>query len=150
MYKERLIELRENNNIKQYIIADMLNIYKGTYNQYETEYQTIPIKHLNDICNFFNVSLDYLFSFNDIKNYSNKTNEINSLIVGKRLKEFRKDNNLTQEKLAIILNTNQSVIANYERGRTVIATVFIYDICTKYHISADYLLGKIDNPKYLK
>ncbi len=54
---------------------------------------------------------------------------------------------MTQDKLAKILNTNQSVIANYERGRTVIATPFLYTICKKYHISADYLLGKIDEIK---
>ena len=69
--------------------------------------------------------------------------------IGQNLKEFRKENKITQLKLAQTLNTNQSVIANYERGRTVIATPFLYAICTKYNISADYLLGKIDSPKYL-
>ena len=67
---------------------------------------------------------------------------------GTRLKEFRKENKITQDKLASILNTNQSVIANYERGRTIIATPFLYTICKKYNISADYLLGKINTPKY--
>ena len=70
--------------------------------------------------------------------------------MGERLKEFRKNNKLTQSKLAVILNTTQSVIADYERGRYLIATPFLYTICKKYNISADYLLGKIDNPKYLK
>ena len=69
---------------------------------------------------------------------------------GKRLKEFRKENKLTQSKLATILNTAQPVITNYENGKHLIATPFLYTICKKYHISADYLLGKIDNPKYLK
>ena len=44
----------------------------------------------------------------------------------------------------------RSALANYERGRNVIATSFLYTICTRYNISADYLLGKINNPKYLK
>ena len=62
---------------------------------------------------------------------------------------IRNKNKLTQSKLAEILNTNQSVIANYERGRTPVATPFLYTICKKYNISADYLLGKTDSPKYL-
>ena len=69
---------------------------------------------------------------------------------GNRLKEFRKENKLTQTKLASILNTTQSVIADYERGRYFISTPFLYTICKKYNISADYLLGRIDNPKYIK
>ena len=67
-----------------------------------------------------------------------------------RLKELRKENKITQEKLADILNTNKSVICGYEKGRYIIATPFLYTIYKKYHISADYLLGKIDNPKYFK
>jgi len=35
-----------------------------------------------------------------------------------------------------ILNTNQSVIANYERGRTIIVTPFLCAICRKFNVSA--------------
>ena len=64
-----------------------------------------------------------------------------------RLKDLRKKENITQEKLSKELNMARSALANYERGRTVIATPFLYTICKKYHISADYLLGKIDEIK---
>ena len=109
----------------------------------------MPIKRLNTYSNFFNVSLDYLFSFTNNKQYKNAKKEINPTLSGTRLKEFRKENKLTQEKLASILNTNKSVICGYEKGRYIIATPFLYQICKKYNISADYLLGKIDSPKYL-
>ncbi len=49
-----------------------------------------------------------------------------------------------------MLNTVHPVITNYENGKHLIATPFLYTICSKYNISADYLLGKIDSPKYLK
>ncbi|MCM1053514.1 MAG: helix-turn-helix domain-containing protein [Ruminococcus sp.] len=150
MYKERLIELRENNNIKQYSLAEKLKIYKGTFNQYETEYQIIPIKHLNSLCVFFNVSLDYIFDFTNELNYDNSLNDINKSVSGFRLKELRKENMLTQEKFAKILNVGKTTITEYERGTNVIATPFLYTICSKYKISADYLLGKVDKPKYLK
>ncbi|MCM1052734.1 MAG: helix-turn-helix domain-containing protein [Ruminococcus sp.] len=150
MYKEKLIELRESKNIKQYNIAKILNIYKGTYNQYETEYQIIPIKHLNIICNYLNVSIDYIFSLTDKKNYTNSIDNISKIKSGNRLKEFRKEKKLTQKKIAEDLNTVHQVISKYEKGTNLIATPFLYTICSKYHISADYLLGKVDNPKYLK
>ena len=148
MYSKKLIELRENNNIKQYEIAKKLKIYKGVYNQYETEYTIIPIKHLNTLCNYFNVSLDYIFSFTNIKQYKNSINEIDKILAGKRLKEFRKEHDLTLEALAKDLNCSYGTIAGYELGRYLIATPFLYTICKKYGFSADYLLGKTDTPKY--
>lgn len=65
-------------------------------------------------------------------------------MIGARIQMWRKSNKLTQEKLAKELNTNKSVICNYEKGRNLIATPFLYQICKKYHVSADYLLGRID------
>ncbi len=149
MYKDRLILERENKELKQYELAKILGIYKGTYNQYETEYTIIPIKHLITICNYFDISLDYIFGFTNIKRYSNYTKEFNKNIVGTRLKEFRKEKNITQKNLANSLNTTQSVIADYEKGRYLIATPFLYTICKKYKISADYLLGRTNTPELI-
>ena len=151
IYSNKLRELRENNDLSQIQIAQILNIDNSVYAKYEKEYEIIPIKYLNILCNYFNISIDYLFGFNEEKEYKGKINKIiNEIEIGKRLKEFRKENKLTQSKLATILNTVQPVITNYENGKHLIATPFLYTICKKYHISADYLLGKIDNPKYLK
>ena len=150
MYKEKLKTLRENNSLTLQDISKLLNFEKDTYGKYEREYTTMPLKHLNTLCNYFNVSFDYMFNFNNIPNYENSQKEINKKLAGIRLKEFRKDNKLTQVKLAEILNTVHTVITNYENGKNLISTPFLYDICKKYNISADYLLGKIDDPKYFK
>ncbi len=150
LYKERLKELRENRDLKQTEISDILTIKSGDYSQYEREYTIMPIKHLNFLCNYFNVSLDYIFNFTDILNYRNVSKEINKILSGQRLKEFRKENKLTQKQFANILNVSNTTISEYENGNNTIATPFLYDICKKYNISADYLLGKTDSPKYLK
>ena len=150
MYSIRLRQVRERLGISQKQIADILDITASHYNHIESEDETIPLKHLNTICNHFDVSLDYIFEFTDIKSYHNSKKEISSIEVGKRLKSFRKENKLTQVKLAEVLNTVHPVITNYENGKHLIATPFLYMVCKKYKISADYLLGKIDKPKYLK
>ena len=129
---------------------EVLEIDNSLYAKYEKEYEIIPIKHLNNLCNYYNVSLDYIFKFNNQKNYQNIIKEMNTIKMGIRLKEFRKEHKLTQEKLASELNIARSALANYERGRNFIATPFLYTICKKYHISADYLLGKIDEKIILK
>ena len=145
MYSERLKFIREENNYTQKNLAKILKIDQSVYSHYETEYNIIPIKHLNTICNLFNISFDYLFNFTKNGNYSNTNyNEINKTESGKRLKEFRKNNKLTLKALAQILNTTDGTLAGYESGRYIIATPFLYTICQKYKISADYLLGITD------
>lgn len=148
MYGEKLRNIRERIGITQKEIANILNVQRPAYTQYENEYTTIPLIHLNTICNYIDVSIDYIFNFTEVIKYDNYLQDINKDNAGLRLKEFRKENKITQEKLARLLNTTHSVIADYERGRFLISTSFLYTISKKYHISADYLLGKIDEPKY--
>ena len=107
----------------------------------------MPIKHLNTLCNYYNISLDYIFALSNQEKYLNARAEINRELMAQRLKEFRKENKLTQTKLAQILNIANGTIGEYEKGNYIISTNCLYKISKKYNISADYLLGKIDSPK---
>ncbi len=142
LYKERLKSLRMEANLTQQEVANILKIPRGLFSQYETEYTIIPIKHLITLADYFQVSLDYLFNFTLQKSYKDSRPGSNKINSGKNLKAWRKSQKLTQEKLAQELVTFQPVIADYERGRNLIATPFLYSICKKYNVSADYLLGK--------
>ena len=150
MYGNRLKKLRDRNGLTQENLGKHINVTKQAFHHFEKEYTIIPIKHLNSLCNYFNFSLDYIFDFTNIIKYEHTNAEIKPEIMKNRLKEFRKENKLSQEKLADLLKVVKGTIGNYETARSIIATPFLYTICKKYHISADYLLGKIDNPKYLK
>ena len=142
-------KIREKSNKSQEDIAEILNVSRSSYAMWESGNEIFPIKRLIDFSNLFQVSVDYIFGFNNELTYKNSS-DYKKELSQERLKELRKENKLTQEKLADILNTNKSVICGYEKGRYIIATPFLYTICKKYNISADYLLGKVDNPKYFK
>ncbi len=148
-YSNKMKEIRNINNIKQYEIAKILNITPFDYSHFETEHTIIPLKHLINFCNYFNISLDYIFEF-DKKLTKNNKSDVNLELSGKRLKEFRKEKGLTQVKLASIIKVSNTIISEYEKGHLLISTHALYDICKKYGISADYLLGKTDNPKYYR
>ncbi len=148
MYKERLILLRKEKNWTQKDMAELINIHRGRYNQYETELDIIPIEHLNTICNFFNVSLDYVFGFVNASNYGENNYVIDKKLAGRHLKDFRKNEHITQKQLGEIPNVNQSVIAKYENGINLIPTAFLYAICDIFGVSADYLLGRVNGPMY--
>ena len=149
-YGNKLFQLRDRLGLTNVEMANILKISDSLYSRYEKEKQTIPINHLNTLCNYFNVSLDYIFGFTENKNYSKSKKNINTELYIKRHKELRKENKLTQVKLANILSTDNSTISKYERALFPIATSYLYQICKRYNTSADYLMGKITRPKFLK
>lgn len=148
-YGEKLMFLKDRNELTNVNMAALIEVSDSLYSRYEKEKQTIPIKHLNTYANYFNTSIDYLFGLVKEQNKVKKS-DIKMEKSGNRLKELRKNNNLTQEEFADIIGADDSTISKYEKGKQIIATAFLYDICKKYNISADYLLGKTDSPKYLK
>ena len=149
-YSLKLKDLREEKELTLKDVANELNISRSLYGRYEKGYAIIPINHLIVVCDFFGVSIDYVFGFANKVKYENIKKGVDKIEVGKRLKEFRKDQKITQVNLADFLNTVHPVITNYENSKNLIATPFLYMISKNFKISADYLLGRIDSPKYLK
>ena len=143
---ENIKEFRKENKLSQKEVSSILNVSRSSYAMWESNNNIFPIMRLIDFCTIFKISLNYALGLTKKTKVTKGLNPEKAQI---RLKEFRKENHLTQEKLAELLNTNKSVICNYEKGRNIIATPFLYTICKKYQISADYLLGRTDNPKYL-
>lgn len=149
LYSDRLKQLCIRKGINHTTLANYLGISKSRFSNYINEKELMPLKYLNNLSSYLDCSLDYLLEFTDKVNYKGNKKELDKIEIGKRLKDFRKENKLTQIKLADTLHTVHPVITNYEKGKYLIATPFLYEICKKYHISADYLLGKTKEPKYL-
>lgn len=139
---QKLIEIREDLNLRQKDIADILGITQQSYSLWENGSKVIPLKHLNNLCNYYNLSMDYVIGLSSIKYYNITNKEIDKILIGERLRKIRKDKNITQEELASILNTTHSTISAYESGKTTILTAFAYEICKRYNISMDYLCGR--------
>ena len=141
---ERLFFLREKKDLTQEDIGKILNVSRVAISQWETNKEIIPLEKLNAYANYFNVSLDYIVQISNVKEYKIINKSLDSRIVGKRLLYIRHKFGLTQKELAKNLNTTHSTISAYETGKTLILTVFAYQICVKYNVSMDWLCGKID------
>ena len=137
VYGNRLRYLRDKDLIKQTELTKYLGISSASYSEFERERVIIPLKHLVKICDYFNVSLDYVFNFTDKVSYDDLKSGIDLVTSRLRLKEFRRDNKLTQESLAKQLKIATSLISDYERNKRLISTLTLYKICKKYQISAD-------------
>lgn len=142
-YQTRLNELREERNLFQKDVAKLLNTSRTNYSTWELNTKFIPLKHLNNYCNIFNVSMDYVFYLSNSRgNTINKTYKLNKKIIAENLKKFMSDRNITQVELAKLLNTTQSTISSYVNGKTLIITSFLYQIAKEYNLSMDEMCNR--------
>ena len=64
----------------------------------------------------------------------------------KRIRDLREDHDLTQQEIADVLGTSQTMYARYERGANELPIHHLLTLCLYYNVSADYILGRTDNP----
>ena len=61
----KLKELREESNVSQKEIANVLNIKQNTYSQYENGKRQLPIEVLIKLADFYKVTTDYILGLED-------------------------------------------------------------------------------------
>lgn len=64
-----------------------------------------------------------------------------------RLRELRKQRNISQLRLAMDLNLNQNSISRYETGERQADYKLLVAFADYFDVSVDYLLERTDNPK---
>lgn len=145
MNEKKLFDLREYADLSQKDLANKLGITQQTYSLWEKGTKIIPLKHLNNLCNYYKTSMDYVLGLSNERTNSDikEIKELNKKLIGSRIKEIRERNKLTLRDLASELNTTSSTISAYETGKTLVLTAFAYQICTKYDVSLDWLCGKV-------
>ena len=66
----RIRDMREDNNMSQTQIAQLLGIQQNSYSQIENGINNLQIDHLIKLAKFYNTSTDYLLGLtNEIKPY---------------------------------------------------------------------------------
>ena len=60
MYRNRLRDLREDRDLKQKELAELLKIHQTTYSDYELGSLNIPVQALHTLADFYETSVDYL------------------------------------------------------------------------------------------
>lgn len=64
----------------------------------------------------------------------------------KRIRDLREDHDMTQEQIAKILGTSQTMYARYERGANEMPLHHLLTLCRFYRVTSDYILGITDEP----
>lgn len=64
-----------------------------------------------------------------------------------KIRGLREDNDLTQQRVAEVLGTSQTMYARYERGANEMPIRHLVTLCKFYNVSADYLLETTPNAR---
>ncbi|MBQ9553267.1 MAG: helix-turn-helix transcriptional regulator [Clostridia bacterium] len=60
------------------------------------------------------------------------------------MRDLREDHDKTQQEIAALLGTSQTMYARYERGANELPVHHLILLCDYYNVSADYFLGRSD------
>lgn len=141
--EKRINKLRFQNNLTQNELATKMEVSRSLVNNWENGYANISLKQLMKLAYLYQVPIDYLLGIIEAKdNYSyTLKKELDLKDLGLKIKQLRKDMNLTQAKFAEKVDTKRSNISYYETGSMMISTADLKQICETFGVSADYLLG---------
>lgn len=67
MYFKRLSDLRQDHDLTQQQIADILHCQREVYRRYEKGIREIPVSYAIVLAKYYGVSLDYLLGLSDVK-----------------------------------------------------------------------------------
>lgn len=137
---KRLKELRIKNKLKQKDIANILKVERSTYTGWEIGKNTIPLKHLTKLCNYYKFSIDYITGISNKNEWEFLVND--SIIIGNNIKHLRIQNKLKQKDICSLLKISSSNYSAYETGKILIPTEIIYKIAKKYNYSIDKIIKK--------
>ena len=129
-YKEnnmhfKFVDLRIDNDFKQKDIAEKLDVKRSRYSMWEIGKR------------------DYLFGLSNSKHKIKKEN-INYDLLAKRLKELRKERNLSQEGLGKEIGLSQRACSHYERKDNIPTSLILLYFAQYFNVSMDYLTGRSD------
>ncbi|MDO4312212.1 MAG: helix-turn-helix transcriptional regulator [Eubacteriales bacterium] len=66
-YRERIRDLREDNDYTQTQIANILNVGQRTYADYELGKTRIPVDSLIKLAKYYDVNMDYISGVSNMK-----------------------------------------------------------------------------------
>ena len=142
MIYERMKDIRTYFDNTQKELADYLKVSRSTYAGWENGIDAIPLLKLNEFCNFYGISLDYVCGLSNTKKYDVISNKIDKIILGNNLKETRLKHSDSQETISDIIKVDQSNYSKYELGKILIHTYPLVDFAKHYKVSIDWLCGK--------
>ena len=144
-YTDILQELREDKDLRQLDIANVLGCTRQNYAKIETSKSLLSIEQLVKLSNFYKLTVDYLLGISDKREPIIANKNFNYASMVERISNIRKENNYTQLFIAAeVLNITQSMYSRLENCIHSIDILSLMKLADLYKVSVSYLLGLED------
>ena len=81
MIYERMKDIRTYFDNTQNELADYLKVSRSTYAGWENGIDAIPLTKLNDFCNYYGISLDYICGLSATKKYDLINDKVGKILI---------------------------------------------------------------------
>ena len=135
----RIKDIREDNDITQEQMANILKVNRSTYSMWEIGLSIMTIDQLCQFANYFNYSIDYVLGLNNNRRKYINSNKFSYTNLGMNIKKLRIKNNYSQFALAQKLKVTQACIVRWEKGITKISIPNLYKLSIIFNVSLNDL-----------
>lgn len=128
-FANKLKSLMNSNGVTGNQLATDLNIKQPHVSQLINGKSYPSFTLLNEICAYFNISLQAFFADPDEMYLCEPTNDTSSFSISDRIVELRNSNGLTTNKLATLAGVSQSFLRQVESGDKGISVESLEKLC---------------------
>ena len=139
---QRLKDLREDHDLTQKEVAELIGKSRSGYSNYESGSCDIPTDILIFLAEYYCTSTDYILGETQVTQRHTLCDRNKN-----RYKELRVKSSLNQTELAKRIGMSQIGYSKYETGRCGTPTIILIKLARIYNVSIDYLLGLTDIEK---
>ena len=144
----RLKDLREDKDLRQKDIAEILNEDRTTIAHYENGDIPLSIDKLCKLADYYNGSTDYIMFLTDEEKIKDEIKiDTNVKVIKTRIRQLRRIHNFNQEYLANLIGIKQSAFSFYEQGARNMLVNDLIVFCDLFKVSLDFMLFKTNNPE---
>lgn len=140
MIDNNLKHIREELELTQTELGNILGVHNSTVRGWENAYDTMPLSRLVMFSNKFNYSIDYVLGLSKVNTSYDSDIVLNKKDISMKLKKLRKDLGLSQQEIADKCSISRGCYSHYEIGISLITTLTLYTLCKTYNLSIDEFL----------
>lgn len=143
-FHEKLKMLRKKNGFTQQEVADIVQVNRVTYTNWEKGNREPSYEDLCVLAFIFDVSIDFLLSdyLEMAKDRYLKFKEEKKKVFSSRLKELRLQHGFSQEELAEQIGIKRNSYSDWENGKCKPSYEKLEKIADFFEVSLDWLFGR--------
>ena len=145
--RNKLSKLRERANVDAKYVYENIKVTNDIYSKWENNKRKVPLKYIIDICNLFEIKLDYLLNLSDNIEISKIKYSSDKKKIGNKLKEIRTDLSMSLREESKLTDISFNALSRYERGIRLISTSALTKISIKTGYDVNWILSEKETTK---